>query len=353
MDNQLSRFYLVCKEGKTNDVEKILKDDLGDLSEDEIKYVGKWGIIIACKYGHGRNFPMFGEIPYTGQWLTEKFIPDAKCLHESFLESRRFVKSTDKFDHVNPSNEYMRNVEYNVTLGDPLSCLLKNCEEISIRPEVKSRCDDFLKSHSRSEPFEVTTDEIFDKYVEKDHIVFEHRPCRLVDKSNRTEVRCYDGQDPDHYYKFSVNRHLDLHFERVPYGDKLRKLVEKHNFNRIKIVEESLICLTDREHILRYGDNMALYFVVKSKIEDIMTVDETAVFISKLSVEDQTEIAHQLYQLIFLSGFGDGSLDNLRIDKDSKKLVIIDTEPWKDVGFCLPKCLPIFHEVASAYGIYF
>nr|QBK92868.1 MAG: uncharacterized protein LCPAC403_00020 [Pithovirus LCPAC403] len=142
-------------------------------------------------------------------------------------------------------------------------------------------------------------------------------------------------------------------FIRVPYGNNLRKLVEKHNLHRIKVVEESLICLTNRKHILQCGDNKARYFIVKSKIENIMTEDETAVFISTFPIEDQMDMAHQLCQLIFLSKIADVTLDNLRIDKNSKKIVIIDTEPWEHFGNSLPKCLPIFHEVASAYGIGF
>nr|QBK92410.1 MAG: uncharacterized protein LCPAC401_00480 [Pithovirus LCPAC401] len=222
-----------------------------------------------------------------------------------------------------------------------------------VRSEIKSRCDDFLKLQSRSEPFEITMDEIFDKYVEEEHIVFRNRSWQLIDKSNRTEVRSYYDQDPDHFYKFSVNIHLDLHYLRVPYGDKLRKLVEEHNLHRIKIVEESLICLTNRKHILQCGDDIARYFVVKSKIENVMTRVETAVFIGALSVENQMDMAHQLCQLIFLSEITDVTLDNLRIDKNSKKIVIIDTEPWEHLGNSLPRCLPIFHEVASAYRIDF
>ncbi len=354
MDNQLSRFYSICKEGKPADVEKILKDDLSNFSEDEIKHVGRWGIIVACTYGNGGYYPMLLEKKMLiGQRLTEKFIPNAKCLHESFFESCRFVKSTDKFDYVKPNSRYVIDAKYNINLNDQSGCLMREYKRISVRPEIKSRCDDFLKLQSRLEPFEITMNEILDKYVKEEHIIFKRRSWQLIDKSPRTEVRYYYDQDPDHFYKISVNIHLDLHYLRVPYGDKLRKLIEKHNLHRIKIVEESLICLTNRKHILQCEDDMARYFIVKSKIENIMTRVETAVFIGRLSIEDQMDMAHQLCQLIFLSGFTDASLDNLRIDKNSKKIVIIDTEPWEHLGNSLPRCLTIFHEVASAYGIDF
>ena len=356
MDGQLEKFYSACKKGDTINVERIL-NNLSELSEDEIEYIGKWGVIIACMNGHGRSYPMYGKILFTGQWLTEKFNSEAKCLHVSFLESRCFVESNNKFDHIKPKS--IGHVKYNLSPVNLSACLVRETEYDGsvIRSEIRKRRNDFFKHKSQffQSYFSYTMDEIFDKFVESKPKDFIDRSWKLVEKTNRSAIKACN-EDTNHLYKFCIqlyNHDREAHFLRVPYGNRMKQIIEKFNLYRIKIVEESLICLKTREDIIANRKNRAFYFVVKSKIESIMTEEETAVFIDNLPISDQIDTAHQLSQLVCLSGFNDISLDNLRIDKKSKKLVIVDTEPSNEVGIgiCLPMCLPVFHDVASVYGI--
>ncbi len=348
----MEKFYSACVDGKTDDARELLNNL--NISEDELNYVGLWGIIIACTYGHGRVYPMFGKIEYTGQWLTKKFKPNAKCLHHSFLESRKEVEQNNKLAYLKPKN--FKQAKYNVCLTDLSSCLLEESksEEILFRPEIKEQYDRFVKlykSKFATGPFSCTIDEIF-KYVEQKPSGFENRSWKIVEQSNRTDIKSCD-EDDQHFYKFPKNIYrknsYDSHYLRVPYGHKLRKIVEEYDLNKIKIVEESLIYFGNKESTLELNDDALYKFVVKSRIESIMTIDKTVVFIHNLSVAEQTDMAHQICQLRCLSGLSDVSLDNLRIDNLSKKIIIVDTEPLDGIRGCFPKCLPILHEVTCVY----
>lgn len=118
------------------------------------------------------------------------------------------------------------------------------------------------------------------------------------------------------------------HFLRVPKGKELKRIVEKDKFDELEIVDESLIALKSKDVIKNEKENeQCFYFVVKSKKINRLDETETINRLASYDQEKQIKIATQIMQLICKSGIGDMNFENININKDTDKLVFIDTEP--------------------------
>lgn len=86
--------------------------------------------------------------------------------------------------------------------------------------------------------------------------------------------------------------------------------------------------MKSKEEIQTIQDREQCYFfVVKSLKRDFYRERETVQELMSYSVQDQIEIASQIAKLIMISGLGDVGFHNLLIDRETKKLVFVDTEP--------------------------
>lgn len=95
-----------------------------------------------------------------------------------------------------------------------------------------------------------------------------------------------------------------------------------------EIVDEQLIALKSIDKVKDlYEDEQCYLFVVKSKKLNLLSKSETISQLLSYTREKQLKIATQIMKLISKSGLGDVGFHNFYINRDTNKLVIVDTEP--------------------------
>jgi hypothetical protein len=143
---------------------------------------------------------------------------------------------------------------------------------------------------------------------------------------------CKENKYPNLYFKFCSSTPgkgvPGAHFLRVPKGKELKKIIESENLYMLGVVNEYLISVKSLEKIRKLSEYEQSYnFVVVSEIENLMNVKDTANYIISLDEETQNRMFEQLMRLICKSGIRNLTLNNIRIHRDTKKLIIADTEP--------------------------
>ena len=329
------QFYEECKLIANSDITKIIDDLKQKFNECKFIYTVSYGLIIACGINH--------RDPRTAQYIAKTLKTEKKCLHSRFQEAVVIVRMYESNNKINsPIPQY--------TLSS--RCLLEPYVDLlneTIKEKIDIRCRKFL---------ELSCDVIF----------------RIPESWSLIEiyymhVKSY-GSNTNHLYKVpKKNLATWSHVLRIPFATRLKAIVEIYKFDKLKIVEESLICLKSLEDIQELSEKQEqiTQFIVKSKIESIMNEAESAVFLANQSIEDKLEFAHQLIQLSCLSGLTDIHLQNMRIDRKTCKLIILDTKPTNGAMFLsseeikeislkdmlnniiMPECLPIFNEVVNSY----
>ena len=137
---------------------------------------------------------------------------------------------------------------------------------------------------------------------------------------------------PDHIFKFcsgSPGRGVPAaHFLRVPKGKEIQRIVDEEGLDELEVVDERLIALKSQDEIQEERENEQCYhFVVKSKKINLLNDQETISRLSSLPQQKQIKIATQIMQMICKSGLGDVGFHNFNINKETGKLVVLDTEP--------------------------
>lgn len=137
---------------------------------------------------------------------------------------------------------------------------------------------------------------------------------------------------PDHIFKFCSRppgRGVPAaHFLRVPKGKEIQRIVDEEGLDELEVVDERLIALKSQDEIQEEDENEQCYhFVVKSKKINLLNNQETISRLSSLPQQKQIKIATQIMQMICKSGLGDVGFHNFNINKETGKLVVLDTEP--------------------------
>lgn len=118
------------------------------------------------------------------------------------------------------------------------------------------------------------------------------------------------------------------HFLRVPQGREIQRIVNKEILDELEIVDERLIALKSQDEIQNENEYEQCYhFVVKSKKINLLDKTETIARLCSLSQQKQIQIATQIMRMICSSGLGDVGFHNFKINKETGKLVVLDTEP--------------------------
>lgn len=118
------------------------------------------------------------------------------------------------------------------------------------------------------------------------------------------------------------------HFLRVPKGMEVRRIIHEENLDELEVVNERLIALKSQNEIQKECEREQCYhFVVKSEKIDLLSETDTISKLSSLSQQEQIKIATQIMRMICKSGLGDVGFHNFQINKETGKLVIVDTEP--------------------------
>nr|QBK93448.1 MAG: uncharacterized protein LCPAC404_01520 [Pithovirus LCPAC404] len=397
----LQEFYTLCRTSVDADTRKLLSSLRIKFELVQFSYIVSWGIVLACGNNNGDSRTAHNIIDF----LELKVI----CLHEGFLlakdningvtSHRSKLNDNDKSTKIDlslslslkPKGDMI--IKYDLPLMEFAGCRSKKgcyestkesqfyvnvhlLDETFDREKVDSRVKQFLDTHgndiSRAASV-IPLCEIYDTCVKEDSTIFADSGWKTLVKTNRTEVKIHNS-DPDYLYKFPIRGSYRLthnwsHVLRVRFGAKLRELVVVHDFDKLEIVEENLTCLKSLHDILELkNDNLMIeQFVVRSEFKYLMGEAESANFLANQSLADKLEFSHQLIQLVCFSGFSDVNLGNIRIDRKSGKLVIIDTEPIYGSMYLegekikktslkerfsfimLPACLSVFYEVLNSY----
>jgi hypothetical protein len=118
------------------------------------------------------------------------------------------------------------------------------------------------------------------------------------------------------------------HFLRVPKGKELKQIVQEEGLDELEIVDEKLIALKpleELENIVEQGQ--CFEFVVASRKLTLFNEFDTICKLEKLPQAKQAIIATQIMRLICRSGLGDVGFHNIFMNKETRKLVFVDTEP--------------------------
>jgi hypothetical protein len=121
---------------------------------------------------------------------------------------------------------------------------------------------------------------------------------------------------------------LSAHFLRVPKGKEIGDIIIEDHLDELEVVDETLIALQSQAKIQEVGEYRQCYvFVVKSKKINLLDEKQTAAQLTSYDEQRQLKIANQVAQVICKSGLGDIGFHNLNINKDTGRLVFVDTEP--------------------------
>lgn len=147
--------------------------------------------------------------------------------------------------------------------------------------------------------------------------------------SNRSFTVLHPGS-ADFLYKFCSGKPgrgvPGSHFLRVAKGKEIKR--ETSDLNELEVVDETLIALKTEEEIRGETENsQCFYFVVKSKKMDLLNQKQTIEAVSLYPEHRQIEIAEQIMKMICRTGLGDVGFHNLHVNRETGKLVVVDTEP--------------------------
>ncbi len=159
----------------------------------------------------------------------------------------------------------------------------------------------------------------------------------LFAKSPRSVIYS-NSTDTKHIYKFCVNNtsrgNFAASFLRVPKGKEIKDILARKDLlarglDKIGVVDESLICLSDINEAKTANEyNQCFHYVVKSKKENLCDEEETIYRIRSMEEYQQYEMCLQLIILIILSGLGDIGFHNFYMHKKKEQLILVDTEPY-------------------------
>jgi|GEM_PF-3407604 len=106
---------------------------------------------------------------------------------------------------------------------------------------------------------------------------------------------------------------------RVPKGTEIKKVIHDENLYELHVIEESLILLDSYNHV---------HDITQLTKLDVMSKIETEQTLSSYPYKRQMKIAEQIVKMVCKTGFCSIGFNNLRIDRDSGKLIILDTTPY-------------------------
>lgn len=118
------------------------------------------------------------------------------------------------------------------------------------------------------------------------------------------------------------------HILRVPMAHIINKCIQDYNLIELETIQKALIPLDK----LELKDDLSAEkinksFIVMAEFKDIYSEAETAKIIREMSVENQLKLYGQLCCIIEKTSLTDIGWHNIRLTKNTRKLVIIDTEP--------------------------
>ena len=112
---------------------------------------------------------------------------------------------------------------------------------------------------------------------------------------------------------------------RVFFNDYLSQIVEKKKLN-ISLPKEYLVIKPDVENKSKYSYED--FYVISEKL-DLKNFMENIEYINGLSEERKKEVATDICNFIWYTGFEDAHFNNLMFTKDGKNLTCIDNEPLR------------------------
>ncbi len=109
---------------------------------------------------------------------------------------------------------------------------------------------------------------------------------------------------------------------RIEMANRIRKVAQEEGID-IKVPDKKLVPYIDSIGIT---EPTRKYCLICEKV-DVLDVQETGLAIARMGAEEQTERARAIATLVKKAGIVDANLNNIRLSRQDKKWVIIDTEP--------------------------